>query len=68
MEFVMMGYQSNLQPKLLCYNANLEKRIPPNHILRKIKEKIDFHFIYAEAKDSYGETVMLQYRLPLFLK
>ena len=34
----MMGYQSNYQPKLSYYSANLEKKIPQNHLLRKIKE------------------------------
>ena len=64
----MMGYQSNLQPKLFYYNANLEKRIPPNHILRKIKEKIDFDFIYAEVKDSYGENGNVSVPPPAILK
>ena len=52
----MMGYQSDYQPKVFYYNANLEKRIPQNHIFRKIKEKIDFEFIYAHVRDSYGEN------------
>jgi transposase len=68
MEFAMMGYQSNLQPKLFYYNSNLEKRIPPNHILRKIKEKIDFNFIYAEVKDSYGENGNVSVPPPSILK
>lgn len=46
MEFAMMGYQSDYQPRLFYYNANFERRIPQNHILRKIKEKMDFEFIY----------------------
>jgi len=50
----MMGYQSNLQPKLFYYNVNLERRVPQNHILRKINEKIDFTFIYKEVRDTYG--------------
>ena len=46
----MMGYQSKLQPKLFYYNVNLERRVPQNHILRKINEKIDFTFIYKEVR------------------
>ena len=52
----MVGYQSNYQPKLSYHSANLEKRILQNHLLRKIKEQIDFDFIYTEAKESYGEN------------
>ena len=54
MEFAMMSYQSESQPTLFSYNVNLAKRVPQKHILRKIKEKIDFDFIYAEVKDTYG--------------
>jgi len=52
----MMGYESNFQPKLFYYNINLEERVYENHPLRKIKERIDFDFIYAEVKDRYGEN------------
>jgi len=34
--------------------VNLERRVPQNHILRKINEKIDFTFIYKEVRDAYG--------------
>jgi hypothetical protein len=47
MEFAMMGYQSGFQPKLFYHRNNLEQRVPQNHILRKIEEKIDFGFIYT---------------------
>lgn len=43
----MMGYQSGFQPKLFYHRNNLEQRVPQNHILRKIEEKIDFGFIYT---------------------
>jgi len=45
----MMGYQSNFQSKLFYFSVNLEQRVPQNHILRKINEKIDFGFIYKEV-------------------
>lgn len=54
MEFAMMSYQSLSQPTLFCYNVNLAKRVPQKHILRKIRNEIDFDFIYAEVKDTYG--------------
>jgi len=70
-----MGYQSKLQPKLFYYNVNLERRVPQNHILRKINEKIDFTFIYKEVRDAYGingnvsvaSTVILKMMLLLIL-
>lgn len=46
----MMGYQKNPQSKLFHYGLNLEQRVPQDHILRKIKKKIDFNFIYKEVK------------------
>jgi hypothetical protein len=50
----MMGHQEGFQPKLFYHQINLEQRVPPNHTLRKIQEKIDFDFIYGEVKDTYG--------------
>ena len=50
----MMGYQSSFQYKLFIMGFNLEKCIRKDHMLRKILEKIDFDFIYKEAKDTYG--------------
>jgi len=52
----MMGYQSSFQHKLFIMGFSLEKRIRKDHILRKILEKINFDFIYKEAKDTYGEN------------
>ena len=51
----MMGYQNGFQSKLFYHQINLEKRVPKDHLLRKIQEKIDFDFIYAEVKDTYGD-------------
>jgi len=56
MEFAMMGYQSDFQLKLFYYNIKLDERIPQNHPLRKIKERLDFDFIYGEVRDRYGEN------------
>ncbi len=52
----MMGYQPGFQPKLFYHQINLEQRVPQGHLLRKIQEKIDFDFIYAEVKDTYGDN------------
>ena len=64
----MMGRQPPSQPKLFYQNINLEERVPPNHILRKIREKIDFDFIYAEVNDSYGENGNVSVPPPVILK
>ena len=64
----MMGYQSDFQPKLFYHCINLEQRVPQNHILRKIEEKIDFHFIYAQVKNSYGDNGNVSVPPPVILK
>jgi transposase len=68
MEFAMMGYQSGFQPKLFYHRVNLEQRVPQNHILRKIEKKIDFGFIYAQVKDSYGDNGNVSVPPPVILK
>ena len=70
-----MTYESGNQSKLFYSNINIEKKIPPNHILLRIKERIDFDFIYKEVKDTYGYNgneslpppVILKMMLLLFL-
>ena len=64
----MMSYESKFQPKLFYYHLNREKRIPQNHILRKIKEKINFDFVYAEVKDTYGINGNVSVPPPVILK
>ena len=64
----MMGYQSGFQPKLFYHHINLEQRVPQNHILRKIEKKIDFGFIYAQVKDSYGDNGNVSVPPPVILK
>ena len=47
----MMGRKS----KQLCMvMIDMEELIPKDHLLRKIKEKIDFDFIYEDAKEYYS--------------
>lgn len=64
----MMGHQSDYQHKLFITGFNLDKRIPKDHILRKISEKIDFDFIYKEVKDTYGTNGNVSVPPPVILK
>ena len=64
----MMGRQGGFQSKLFYINVNLDKRVPPDHILRKIHEAIDFDFIYREVKDTYGVNGNVSVPPPLILK
>ena len=64
----MMGQHSDNQPKLFYYNISLEERVPQNHLLRKIREKIDFDFIYQEVQDSYGSNGNVSVPPPVILK
>jgi hypothetical protein len=50
----MMGEQTGFQPKMFYPHLNLEQRVPRTHLLRRIQEEIDFNFIYAEVRDTYG--------------
>ena len=63
-----MGRQPPCQPKLFYEGINLEERVPPNHILRKVIKKIDFDFIYAEVNDRYGENGNVSVPPPVILK
>jgi transposase len=64
----MMGYQSGVQPKLFYHHVSLEQRVPQNHILRTITEKIDFDFIYKEVKNTYGDNGNVSVPPPVILK
>ena len=63
-----MGHQPGFQPKLFYHQINLEQRVPKDHLLRKIQEKIDFDFIYAEVKDTYGDNGNVSIPPPVILK
>jgi transposase len=64
----MMGHQPGFQPKLFYCNANLERRVPLNHILRKIQDTVDFGLIYNEVKDTYGDNGNVSVPPPVILK
>ena len=63
-----MGQQESFQPKLFYHQINLEQRVPKDHLLRKIEEKIDFDFIYGEVKDTYGDNGNVSIPPPVILK
>ena len=64
----MMGHQSDFQPKLFHYHVNLEEKIPQDHILRKIRNHIDFDFAYNEVNDAYGDNGNVSVPPPVILK
>ena len=49
----MMGRQPDFQSKFFHYHINLEDRIPQDHVLRKMRDRIDF--VFDAVKDTYGE-------------
>ncbi len=63
-----MGRQPPCQPKLFYQDVSLEKRVPKNHILRKVKESVDFDFTYNEVKDTYGVNGYVSVPPPVILK
>ena len=64
----MMGYQDPSQENLFQYHVYLEDRVRRDHPLRKMKERIDFDFIYGEVKDVYGTTGNISIPPPVILK
>ena len=64
----MMGQQKDYQNKLFITGFNLDKRIPEDHILRKIDQLVDFNFIYKEVKDTYGKKGNVSIPPPVILK
>jgi transposase len=67
-EIAMMGEQTGLQPKIFYPHMNLEQRVPRTHLLRRIQEQIDFNFIYAEVRDTYGSNGNVSIPPPVILK
>jgi len=49
-----MGAQKQQAEKLFYYNLSLEKRIPKDHILRRVAEVVDFGFVRERAARFYG--------------
>jgi transposase len=67
-DIAMMGQQTGMQPKIFYPHMNLEKRIPRTHLLRRVQEQIDFNFIYAEVRDTYGSNGNVSIPPPVILK
>lgn len=64
----MMGHEEHPQEKLFYYHLNLEDRIRWNHPLRKMKELVDFDFVYGEVRESYGDKGNVSVPPPVILK
>lgn len=64
----MMGYQPPSQENIFMYNIYLENRVRKDHPLRRIKELIDFDFIYKEVEDTYGKNGNVSVPPPVILK
>jgi transposase len=64
----MMGYQPPPDDPLFSYNVQLETRIRKDHILRRIKQEIDFNFIYKEVSSTYGASGNVSLPPPVILK
>ena len=56
------------QKKAFYIGIDLDERVRKNHPLRKIKELIDFDFIYEEVKDKYGNNGNVSVPPPIILK
>ena len=48
----MMGRQPDFQSKLFHYHINLEDRILQDHVLQKMRSRIDFDFVSDAVKDT----------------
>lgn len=64
----MMGHQGPPQASLFYTGINLEERIRSNHVLRKVAQRVDFDFVYAEVKQSYGHNGNVSVPPPMILK
>ncbi len=49
----MMGFHQP-QKELFAYHVDLDQRIPPDHILRRVQAAIDFDFVRASVAGKYG--------------
>ena len=50
----MLGKPKKTEPKLFYHGVSLERRMPSEHPLRKIKHLVDFDFIRSQVADLYG--------------
>lgn len=52
----MMGPRKQGEAKLFYYGVNLGKRVPEDHILRRIDELVDWGFVRKRVAGSYGSN------------
>jgi transposase len=64
----MMRYQPPANDPLFSVNVQLETRVRKDHPLRKIKELVDFDFIYKEVERTYGKNGNCSVPPPVILK
>jgi transposase len=64
----MMGRENPPQASLFYTGINLEKRVRSDHVLRKVARLVDFDFVYAEVKESYGYNGNVSVPPPMILK
>ncbi len=64
----MMGQQPPPDDPLFSYNVQLETRVRKDHPLRRIKECVDFGFIYDEVRPLYGPSGNVSVPPPVILK
>jgi transposase len=64
----MMSYQPPPNDPLFSFNVQLETRVRKDHPLRKIKELVDFDFIYKEVEKTYGKNGNISVPPPVILK
>jgi transposase len=50
----MMGKQNNDGPKLFYVGVDIERRIPPDHPLRRVLQAVDFGFVRPLVAPLYG--------------
>lgn len=54
--YIMMGKSKKTQAKLFYHGVSLDRRVPKEHPLRKIKQLVDFDFIRSQVADTYGNN------------
>jgi len=52
----MMGRPNRVEPKLFYHGLSLDRRIPQDHPLRKVKKFIDFTFVRTKVQGLYGKN------------
>jgi len=50
----MLGKPKKTEPKLFYHGVSLERRMPREHPLRRIKQLVDFNFMRSQVAELYG--------------